>query len=256
MKTSIAAAVAACLVLTGGAPLPSTAEAPPVNPFMVGLAMPDVDVELMLMADVSRSMDQAELDQQRQGYIAAFRSREFVQAVLEGAHGRIAVAYAEWSGESNQSMVADWTIIASAADALAFAERLETAQAPNISRMATSVAGAIVFAHREIVGNDIVGERAVVDVSGDGTQNDGSLSASTARDLAVAAGITINGLPVVTAGDAGLEGWYRANVIGGAGAFIVPVEGFSNFGEAVRRKLVLEIAGRTPVHQYAMGASE
>lgn len=240
MIRAIAAAVAATL-LAGFAPQTAS-------------VLPDVDVELILMADVSLSMDGAELNRQRQGYIAAMRSPEVAEAILEGAAGRVAVAYVEWSSQSNQDVVVGWTIISDAAGAAAFADRLEAAPLAKGVRNQTSVSAAITFAHGQIRDNGISAERSVIDVGGDGKDNDSRVATATVRDLAVADGVTINGLPVAgDTGESGLTEWYRDNVVGGFGSFLIPVEGFENFASAVRRKLVLEIAGREPETRFAAG---
>lgn len=250
---------AALMLAPPGVPQPPPATAPPANPFdpseievgfaPAGFTLPDVDVELILMADVSSSMDATELRQQREGYVAALRSGEVAAAVAGGALGKVALAYAEFAGEKGQVLVVPWTVVEDRAGLEAFAAALaaQPPRSPRLDRMpasyGTSVGGAIAFGHAAIEANGLTGERAVIDVSGDGEDNSTGLKAGTARDLAVAAGLQVNGLPIV--GDptsAGLEGWYRANVIGGPGAFLVAVDGFANFAEAVRRKLVLEIA--------------
>ena len=268
-----ATVLAAALMLAPAvAPQPPAPEAPPRNPFDPseievafapgGAGMPDVDVELILMADVSRSMSPEEMRLQREGYVAALRSPEVAAAVAQGAHGRIALAYAEFAGDTGQVKAVDWTVVADAAGLAAFAERL--AAAPTRLMMegcvacgyGTSVGGAIAYAHGEIAGNGLTAERRVIDVSGDGDDNSAAVKAGPARDLAVADGITVNGLPVITdSNTTDLEGWYRDHVIGGAGAFLVAVDGFGQFGEAVRRKLVLEIAGR-PVEQRFAGVRQ
>lgn len=243
---------AAALALAPAVATPPADPPPPRNPFNpdeieVGFVLPDVDVEIILMADVSSSMDATELRQQREGYVAALRSPQVAAAVADGPIGRVAIAYAEFAGDRGQFMVAPWSVVDGAEALSAFASIVEASPArpPSLETMpgsyGTSVGGAIAFAHKAIEANGLTGERAVIDVSGDGEDNSSSVKAAVARDLAAAAGIQINGLPIITE-EVGLEAWYRDNVIGGPGAFLVPVRGFANFAEAVRRKLVLEIA--------------
>lgn len=257
----VAILFASALALAPVAPVPTERPAPPSNPFdaseiEVGFTVPDVDVELILMADVSASMDPTELRQQREGYVSALLSPQVAAAITDGPTGRIAIAYAEFAGERGQALVAPWSIVDGPEALAAFAAIIDASPSrpPALDvtpgSYGTSVGGAIAFAQMQIAENGHTAERAVIDVSGDGEDNSSSIKASVARDLAVAAGITINGLPIV-ASEAGIERWYRDHVIGGPGAFIVPVEGFATFGEAVRRKLVLEIAGREPETMHA-----
>ena len=259
-----ATAFAAALALVPAVATPPAEQtAPPRNPFdaseiEIAFTMPDVDVELVLMADVSSSMDSSELRQQRDGYIAALRSPQVAAAVTDGALGKVAIAYAEFAGSRGQVMVGPWAIVDGPETLASFAAVIAAAppRPPALETMpgsyGTSVGGAITFAALALDANGLVGERAVIDVSGDGEDNSSEVKAASARDVAASAGITINGLPIV--GDdatPGLEAWYSANVIGGPGAFVVPVVGFANFGEAVRRKLVMEIAGREPETMHA-----
>lgn len=254
MIKSVVAFAAMLALGMAATPVPEPIDRPAVvNPFdpneiEVGFTIPDVDVELILMADVSSSMDAVELRQQRDGYVAALRSPEVAAAITDGAIGKIALSYAHFAGEKGQVVIVPWTIVDGADELGRFADVIEGSpdRAPSMAMMpaayGTSVGGAISYAHAQITTNGLTGERAVIDVSGDGEDNSAAIKASVARDLAIAAGIQVNGLPIVTA-EVGLERWYQDNVIGGPGAFLVPVEGFANFAEAVRRKLVLEIAG-------------
>ncbi len=206
-----------------------------------------VDVELVLAVDVSLSMSFDELEIQRHGYAAALEHDRVIQAILDGGYGKIAVAYVEWAGDDTQRVVVPWTRIASADEARAFASRL-TAVPPSRARR-TSISGALRFAATLFDDNGYRGLKRVIDVSGDGPNNQGPPVHLT-RDAVVATGITVNGLPLMTndglttAFDVDdLDAYYTACVIGGAGAFMVPVNEWSNFPEAVRRKLVLELAG-------------
>lgn len=209
-----------------------------------------VGVELVLAVDISRSIDPAEQLLQRQGYAAAFRNPQIQQAILSGDWRRIAVTYIEWAGVGSQSVAIPWTLIDSAEAAEAFALRVEAGISGPVSR--TSISGAIDFASTLFDGNGFASMRQVIDVSGDGPNNQGR-PVTEARDAALARGITINGLPLLT-NDAGggwssipdLDRYYADCVIGGMGAFSIVVENWDQFATAVRQKLFLEVAGQTP----------
>lgn len=219
----------------------------------LGLAAParaqnravEVDLELLLMVDVSRSMSPNELEIQRRGYVSALTSDEVVAALRSGMLGRIALAYVEWAG--TQHVAVEWRLIEDRADLQAFADALTETFHPAMRR--TSISGALVNGTGMIQGNAFTGMRRVIDVSGDGPNNQG-IPVTIARDAAIAQGIIINGLPLLTAEGFGnqasidqLDVYYRACVIGGPGAFVMAVADWQDFGRAVRRKLVLEIAG-------------
>jgi len=212
-----------------------------------------VDVALILAIDVSRSIDAEEGRLQRQGYVQAFRDPELIRAIGSGFIGKIAVGYFEWAGAEYAWVVVPWTLIDGEKAAHAFADALSRHNA--VSERRTSISNAINFAVRWFDGNGFKGTRRVVDISGDGPNNDGEL-VTVARDKALAAGITINGLPI-TQNSRGLYSrfnipnldlYYRDCVIGGAGAFMEVAVDFPDFARAVRRKLILEIAGRRPRH--------
>ena len=210
-----------------------------------------VDLELLLGVDVSGSIDEEEARLQREGYIAAFRHPMIMDAIRSGFLGRIAVSYYEWAGFGHMKIIAGWTLIDDRESALAFADKL-TEIPPETARR-TAISEAIEFAIGYFDDNEIAGKRRVVDISGDGPNNWGPL-VTGARDQAVAAGITINGLPIVndrpspfgwpTFSD--LDLYYRDCVIGGQGAFMVVANDFHDFAAAVLKKLVLEIAGLQP----------
>jgi hypothetical protein len=210
-----------------------------------------VDLELALAVDISRSIDAEEALLQRQGYIEAFRHPDVIKAIRAGMLRRIAVSYFEWAGMTVPDVVVGWTLIEDQAGAFAFAEALSRI-APNAARR-TSISRAIDFALPLFEGNGFEGTRRVIDVSGDGPNNWGDLVTS-ARDRAIAAGVTINGLPILDHGGGmfssfnipDLDLYYRDCVIGGPGAFVVVAADFADFARAVRRKLILEIAGRGP----------
>jgi hypothetical protein len=170
-----------------------------------------------------------------------------IQAIEQGVHGRIAIAYYEWAGWTTQRVVVPWTVIASRADAERFAAQL-TVNPPKSARL-TSVAGALEFGADLFAESSFRGSRRVLDISGDGPNNNGP-PVEGIRDAVLKQGITINGLPLMTDrgltnvyGIADLDRYYADCVIGGPGAFMVPVNDWSQFPEAVRRKLVLELAG-------------
>ncbi len=214
-----------------------------------------VDASVVLAADVSRSIDDSEFVLERQGYAGAIRSGKLMDAIATGPHGAIALAYVEWAGASEQKVVVDWTVIRKLDDAKAFAAAVSAAPRSFVGR--TAIGSAIAFAFARFASTAIATDRKVIDVSGDGTSNQGE-SVTVARDAAVEAGAVINGLTIfnrraaATGGylalhtnpPGGLAQYYRENVIGGAGAFVVPIDDFGSFGDAMLRKLVSEIASK------------
>lgn len=207
-----------------------------------------VDVELVLAVDVSLSMSPDELVIQRDGYVAALTDGAVLQAIAGGLHGRIAVTYVEWAGATVQQVVVPWSMIATPEDARAFVAKM-TATPPRSARR-TSISSALEFAGTLFEDSGYRGTKRVIDVSGDGPNNQGGPVDQT-RDRIAAKGITINGLPLMT-NDGGmasaydianLDSYYTDCVIGGPGAFMIPVNGWAQFPEAIRRKLVLELAG-------------
>lgn len=209
-----------------------------------------VDVELVLAVDISYSMDLDELALQRDGYSRAVTSPEFLNALKLGPHGRVAIAYVEWAGAEEQKVVVDWTLIAGPADAARFADAIRTAPLRRVYR--TSISGAMEFGADQLDGNRFKGLRRVIDISGDGTNNQGPMVEPT-RDAVVRRGITINGLPLMLKEPAGsmldigqLDVYYEDCVVGGPGAFVIPVRGTHQFADAIKTKLVLEIAGVVP----------
>jgi hypothetical protein len=218
-----------------------------------------VDVELVLMVDVSGSVDLEEARLQRNGYVEALKSRKVIDAIHAGPTGRIAVAYVEWADATFQKVVLDWTLIDSAESAEAAAATLKAA--PIATAFWTSLGAAISFGGSMIEGNGFEGDRKVIDVSGDGYNNRGP-EPDKARDLVAARGITINGLPIV--GHVGSNGagppkdldrYYIDHVIGGPGAFVQAAEGFDAFGAAILTKLVSEVAGVMPPATTTRSAS-
>jgi hypothetical protein len=208
----------------------------------------EVDLLLVLAVDTSASISPRQRRLQRNGYVEAFRSSEITAAIRSGARGRIAVAYVEWAGKNTQHLTVPWTVIDGPEAANGFAERL--AQSPLRRDFDTSLSGAIAFSMQLILASPFASERNLLDLSANGPNNTGAPVAA-ARDQAVAAGITINGLPVMTRiywdgglySLEGLDAYFEDCVIGGPGAFILVVRHPEQFAAAIRRKLILEISG-------------
>lgn len=211
-----------------------------------------VDLELVLAVDVSGSMDREESALQRTGYVSAFRHPSIIGAVKHGSLGRIAVTYLEWGAYGNTHLVVDWMLIKDKASAENFAALLE--KTARLVAQRTSISGAMDSAATMFAENNFEGRRRVIDISGDGANNSGDL-VNLARDRTVAKGITINGLPILNNREsrmgyrqiAGLDLYYRNCVIGGPRAFYIVANNFNDFARAVLRKLILEIADRTPL---------
>jgi hypothetical protein len=213
-----------------------------------------VDLLLVLAADVSRSVDAEKFQLQRAGYAAAIADRQVLEAIGSGRYQRIAVLFLEWSGIGNQNVVIDWTLIDGPKAAQAFGDRL--LEEPRSFADRTSISGGIDFAVAQFAHAPFACERRTIDVSGDGTNNAGR-DVTLARDEALALGLTINGLvilserplpwnPAHTNPPGGLANYYRDNVVGGPGAFVLDAKGFNSFGQAIIKKLIAEIADATP----------
>jgi Protein of unknown function (DUF1194) len=237
MRTVVLAAGVACLSLGAGA---GAARAEDM----------DVDLELVLAVDVSRSMDPSEQELQKQGYIEALRHPEVLAAIREGFLGRIAVTYAEWAGPGSHQIIAPWTVVDGADTAKALAD--EIASKPLSFLHGTSISSALLFSSGLFDGNGFRSSRQVIDVSGDGPNNMG-YPVLQAREAVLSRGITINGLPIMIHADffggysiPNLDVYYEDCVIGGPGAFLLTVDNIDRIAEAIRRKLVLEIAGGRP----------
>jgi hypothetical protein len=240
---------------------------PPAPPGMVAqlrsrppaAASTEVDVELVIAVDVSYSMDPDEQALQREGYIIGFNSPEFLNALQQGAHGRIAVTYFEWAGASDQRVVVPWRVIDGPATAKAFTDAV--AAAPYRRAYRTSISGALHFALPLFADSGYRGLRRVIDVSGDGVNNQGD-PVAIVRDEVLERGVTINGLPILlkrpspaTMDIEDLDVYYEDCVIGGPGAFVIPIRERDQFREATRTKLVQEIAGREPAARVVPAAS-
>ena len=211
---------------------------------------PTVDVELVLAVDVSYSMDMEELAIQREGYAQAIVSKEFLTALKTGPTGKIVVTYFEWAASSDQKVIIPWRVIDGPESADAVAAEIMKTPVRRASR--TSISGAINFAMPLFEENNYHGLRRVIDISGDGPNNNGS-PVTPARDAAVEKGIVINGLPIMvkepsysTMDIENLDLYYEDCVIGGPGSFVVTIKDREKFKEAIRTKLVLEVAGRVP----------
>ena len=220
-----------------------------------------VDVQLVLAVDVSYSMDMDELAIQREGYAQAIVSKEFLQALKTGPNGKISVTYFEWAASSDQKIIIPWRVIDGPETADAVANEIMRTPIRRASR--TSISGAINFAMPLFDENPYRGLRRVIDISGDGPNNNGA-PVTGARDAAVEKGVTINGLPIMvkepsysTMDIDNLDFYYEDCVIGGAGAFVVTIKDRDKFREAIRTKLVLEVAGRMPERRIVpVAASE
>ena len=211
---------------------------------------PSVDVELVIAVDISYSMDLDELAVQREGYAQAIVSKEFLQAMKSGPNSKVAVTYFEWSASSDQKIIIPWRLIDGPETADAVAN--EIMQTPVRRGSRTSISGAINFAMPLFEENPYRGLRRVIDISGDGPNNNGA-PVTGARAAALEKGITINGLPIMvkepsyaTMDIDDLDLYYEDCVIGGPGSFVVAIKDRDKFKEAIRTKLILEVAGRTP----------
>ena len=213
-----------------------------------------VDLLLVLAADVSRSVDQEKFQLQRNGYAAAISSPRVLEAIRSGANSRIAVLFEEWSGNLSHQALIDWTIIDGAKSAQAFGDQL--LELPRSFADRTSISGGIDFAMEQLARAPYEAKRRTIDVSGDGTNNAGR-DVVLARDDAVAKGVTINGLVILsehplawnpehTNPPGGLASYYREHVVGGPGAFVMEAKDFNSFGQAIINKMVAEIALAEP----------
>jgi Protein of unknown function (DUF1194) len=202
-------------------------------------AATQVAVQLVLAVDVSGSVNQARFELQRRGYADAFRSSSVQQAIRSTGTGSVAIAMVQWTGPSLHVIAVDWTLIDDKASAERFAAAIE--QAPRaLFGGGTSISGAIDHAMTMFARSPFQASRRVIDVSGDGSNNRGRF-AEEARDEAVHAGVVINGLPILTL-EPELDEYYRDSVIGGPGAFVIAVRSYEEFAQAIRSKLVTEIA--------------
>ncbi|WP_244316747.1 DUF1194 domain-containing protein [Pannonibacter tanglangensis] len=220
------------------------------------LAQTEVDLELILLADATGSIDDDEIRFQRQGYAEAIVDPAVLSAITGNMIGRIAVAYAEWAGPGSQDMVVDWTIIDGPDSAAAFAAAL-TEGRPRQAYGRNAIGSALLYGKAQLETNAFQGMRKVIDLSADSAGNWGGPAITVARDEVVKAGIIINGLAVLCRSCSGrpssydLEAAFGELIIGGPGSFVVSAENAQSFAAAVRRKLILEIAGDVPAGRLA-----
>ncbi len=218
----------------------------------VGMAVPadaverrpraEVDVALVLAVDSSGSISEQRLTMQIQGYIDALRHPSFIEAVRGGRQGRIALTYVTWTDARRQDQQVPWCVVGDQASAHAFARAMQDALRPVPGW--TSISGAIDFCTGLLLSCGFAASRRVIDISGDGANNDGR-AVTEARDAAVAAGVVINGLPIIEV-EPDLEQYYRDNVVGGPNSFVLVAHDTGAFGAAVLRKLLVEVAGTRP----------
>jgi hypothetical protein len=219
-----------------------------------------IDLALVLAVDVSRSIDDQEFELQRQGYAAALTSPRVLKAIQSGPLRAIAITYIEWSNETEQKVVVDWTVLRDGETGGAIAQAILSA--PRAFSGRTSISAAIDFAVRDFARSGVEASRRIIDVSGDGTNNSGR-AVTEARDDAITAGITINALAIINEHPEGvyaqnhvrppegLPDYFRQNVIGGPGSFLLQVDGFSSFADAITQKLISEIAALPAAVQHA-----
>jgi len=219
-----------------------------------------VDLQLVLAADVSSSMDDDEVQLQRDGFAAAFRDPDIIQAIISGPNGRIAVTYFEWSGRQNQNVIVPWTIIDSAESGNGLASTMSELSVTRIRLGAgrTSVGAALQFSENLLATSGFTSERRVIDISADGVSNTGP-EVRPVRDGILAAGIVINGLPILIGSDMEftpfarptgrayeLVTFFRDSVVGGPGSFFFPATSVNSFYQSLRLKLITEIVGLQP----------
>jgi hypothetical protein len=251
-RTAASVALCASASVSLASPLPLGGQTATIAP-------QQVDVELVLAVDVSFSMDTDEQRVQRQGYLDALRSREFIGAVEQGAIGSVAITYVEWGGIGLAQTTVPWAIIRTAEDAAAFADKLEAQ--PFVQLPRTSISGAIRSSIDLIKSNSFQGIREVIDVSGDGPNNAGA-PVLHARDFASEQGVIVNGLPLLMKRDSdngefdNLDAYYRDCVITGPGSFVIPVRGKAEFANAIRTKIIREIAAAPLPDPLVMPASD
>jgi hypothetical protein len=246
---SIGAALVAC-AMAGGDVAVVAAPGPQVAQQRAETDANAVDVQLILAVDVSYSMDMDELAIQREGYAQAIVSKDFLQALKTGPNGRVAVTYFEWAASSDQKIIIPWRVIDGPESADAVAAEIMKTPIRRASR--TSISGAIYFAMPLFEQSPYHGLRRVIDISGDGPNNNGP-PVSIARDEALSKGIVINGLPIMvkepsysTMDIDNLDYYYEDCVVGGPGSFVISIKNREKFKEAIRTKLLMEVAGRMP----------
>ena len=226
----------------------------------VARAQEQVDLLLVLASDVSRSVDTRKFELQRQGYAAALSNPRVIEAIRSGPHGRIAICFIEWSGQTSVKLVIDWTMVGDAASARKIADQM--LELPRAFADRTSISAGLEFSFAQLERSPFKAARRTIDVSGDGTNNSGRDIASV-RDEVTAKGVTVNGLVILsdsplpwnpehTNPPGGLGEYYRRNVIGGPGAFVMVAENHDSFGQAIVKKMIAEIAWNAPAHPVIM----
>ena len=233
-----ALALVACLLVLGGATR----------------AAEQVDLLLVLASDVSRSVDTRKFQLQREGYAAALSNPRVIDAIRSGPHGKIAICFVEWSGATSLKLVIDWTVVGDAASARKIGDQM--LELPRSFADRTSISAGLEFSMTQLERSPYQATRRTIDVAGDGTNNSGR-DIVTVRDEVVAKGVTINGLVILsetplpwnpehTNPPGGLGEYYRRNVIGGPGAFVMVAENHDSFGQAIVKKMIAEIAWVEP----------
>jgi hypothetical protein len=203
-----------------------------------------VDLQLVLAIDASNSVTDDRFELQKQGYVAAFRNPQVIKAIMSGAEQSIAVTMMQWTGPFNTVQVVPWMTVKDAASARALADAINRSERELWGGSGTSISGAIDQAVALLAQGPYKAQRRTIDISGDGPNSSGR-SLVRARDEAVAQGIGINGLPILTI-DRQLDKYYYSYVIGGPGAFMIPAANYEDFAEAIVKKLILEIAANPP----------
>jgi len=203
-----------------------------------------VDLQLVLAIDASNSVTDERFELQKQGYVAAFRNPQVIKAIMSGAEQSIAVTMMQWTGPFNTVQVVPWMVVKDAASAQALADAIDHSERELWGGSGTSISGAIDQGVALLSQGPYKAQRRTIDISGDGPNSSGR-SVVRARDEAVALGIGINGLPILSI-DRQLDNYYFSYVIGGPGAFMIPAASYENFAEAIVKKLILEIAANPP----------
>ena len=227
------------LVPSGAAPAPSPGPRVPLAPRPAPQMQSMVDLNLVLAIDASGSVDDDRFDLQKRGYAQAFTSQRVLDAIRNGNNQAIAVSMIQWTGPTLQVVMVPWTVIKDRASAETVAAAIVAAPR-RIFGGGTSLSGAIDFSVQLISSSPYRATRQVIDISGDGSNNLGR-PVEQARDEAAQQGVRINGLPILEL-ERDLDQYFRENVITGPGAFIIPVQNYNAFGEAIMRKLVTEIS--------------
>ena len=223
-------------------------------------AAEQVDLLLVLSSDVSRSVDSRKFQLQREGYAAALSNPRVIDAIRSGPHGKIAICFVEWSGATSLKLVIDWTVVSDAASARKIGDQM--VELPRSFADRTSISAGLEFSMAQLERAPFEAPRRTIDVAGDGTHNSGR-DIQTVRDEVLAKGVTINGLVILsesplpwnpehTNPPGGLGEYFRRNVIGGAGAFVMVAENHGSFGQAIVKKMIAEIAWAPPPRPVVM----